>query len=243
MLKPCSIRDRDSTAENGRTVKQTIRMSIARVNARCTSRGILTTTLFAIWPGRWDWCLNLARGRVLHSWFANLSDTVLHSPVINSRGRWLNLEASKPPSGGDGSIGVVRPGWCVSSEVRPASRQQPRVHMLHALRSEGRGDALEQLHQLCWSTAIPSGARNSLPLRSQQARRARVELAAKRVRPQWTWAKPAAKRRQTTSLPSLEDYIETKYRRTIRTHATYSAVTFSTSKGQSSPWAGRSANS
>ena len=137
MLKPCSIRDRDSTAENGRTVKQTIRMSIARVNARCTSRGILTTTLFAIWPGRWDWCLNLARGRVLHSWFANLSDTVLHSPVINSRGRWLDLEASKPPSGGDGSIGVVRPGWCVSSEVRPASRQQPRVHMLHALRSEG----------------------------------------------------------------------------------------------------------
>ena len=165
------------------------------------------------------------------------------APETNLRGRWLDLEASKPPSGGDGSIGVVRPGWCVSSEVRPASRQQPRVHMLHALRSEGRGDVLEQLHQLCWSTAIPSGARNSLPLRSQQARRARVELAAKRVRPQWTWAKPAAKRRQTTSLPSLEDYIETKYRRTIRTHATYSAVTFSTSKGQSSPWAGRSANS
>jgi hypothetical protein len=34
------------------------------------------------------------------------------------RGRWLDLEASKPPSGGDGSIGVMRPGWCVSSEVR-----------------------------------------------------------------------------------------------------------------------------
>ena len=60
--------------------------------------------------------------------------------------------------------------------------------MLHALRRQGRGDALEQLHQMCWSTAMPSGARNSLPLRSQQARRARVELAAKRVRPQWTWA-------------------------------------------------------
>jgi hypothetical protein len=58
---------------------------------------------------------------------------------------------------------------------------------LHALRSEGRGNALGQLHQLCWKTALPSGARNSLPLRSQQARRARVELAAKRVRPQWTW--------------------------------------------------------
>jgi hypothetical protein len=35
-------------------------------------------------------------------------DTVLRWQQINLRGRWLDLEASKPPSGGDGSIGVMR---------------------------------------------------------------------------------------------------------------------------------------
>jgi hypothetical protein len=120
LLKLCSIRDRDSTAGNGRIVKQAIRMSIARVTAHCTGYGILLIMLFAIWPGCWDWFLNPARGRVLLDWAANLSDTVLRWQQINLRGRWLDLEASKPPSGGDGSIGVMRPGWCVSSEVRPA---------------------------------------------------------------------------------------------------------------------------
>jgi hypothetical protein len=95
-------------------------MPVACVAAHCTGYGILATTLFAIWSGRWDWCLNPARGRVQHNWAANLSDTVLSWHQINLRGRWLDLEASKPPSGGDGSIGVMRPGWCVSSEVRPA---------------------------------------------------------------------------------------------------------------------------
>ena len=105
--------------------------------------------------------------------------------------------------------------------------------MLHALRSERRGDALEHMHELCWNTGRPFSLVCGILCRCEanKARRARVDLAAKRVRPQWTWAKPAAKRRHTTSLTSLGDYIEMKYRRTIRSHATYSAVTFSTSKG------------
>jgi hypothetical protein len=113
-----------------RTVIRAICIFIACVTAHCTSDGVLKPTLFAIWPGRWDWCLNPARGRVLHSWAAaNLSDTVLHSSVINLRGRWLDLEASKLPSGGDGSIGVMCLGWCVSSEVRAGLKAASSAHV------------------------------------------------------------------------------------------------------------------
>ena len=49
-----------------RTCIRAIRMFIACVTPHCTGFGVLTTTLFAIWPERWNWCLNSARGRVLH---------------------------------------------------------------------------------------------------------------------------------------------------------------------------------
>lgn len=92
---------------------------LLRARAHCTGYGVLTTTMFAIWAGRWISCLDPARGRMLHDRAVNLSDTVLRWHQINLRGRLLDLEASKPPSGGDGSIGVMRPGWCVSNEVWP----------------------------------------------------------------------------------------------------------------------------
>jgi len=63
---------------------------------------------------------------------------------VNSRSRMLDLEASKRPSGGDGSIGEVSPG-CASATMPAWS--QPRRRIPPAVATEWYGDAHEHVRQ------------------------------------------------------------------------------------------------
>lgn len=63
---------------------------------------------------------------------------------INSRGRLLDLEASKLPSGGDGSIGEVCPG-CASAAMPGWS--QPRIRIPPTVATVNAGGVAPQ--QLC----------------------------------------------------------------------------------------------
>ena len=86
--------------------------------------------------------------------------------TINSRSRLLDLEASKQPSGGDGSIGEVCPG-CASATMPAWSR--PRRRTPAAVATEWYGDALEQNRQRRrYAISFAALLRNSLPLRRQQ---------------------------------------------------------------------------
>ena len=86
--------------------------------------------------------------------------------TINSRSRLLDLEASKQPSGGDGSIGEVCPG-CASATMPAWSR--PRRRIPAAVATERYGDALEQIRQRRrYAMSFAALLRNSLPLRRQQ---------------------------------------------------------------------------
>jgi len=86
--------------------------------------------------------------------------------TINSRSRLLDLEASKQPSGGDGSIGEVCPG-CASATMPAWSR--PRRRIPAAMATEWYGDALEHNRQRRrYAISFAALLRNSLPLRRQQ---------------------------------------------------------------------------
>jgi hypothetical protein len=86
--------------------------------------------------------------------------------TISSRSRLLDLEASKQPSGGDGSIGEVSPG-CASATMPAWS--QPRRRIPAAVATEWYGDASEQIRQRRrYAISFAALLRNSLPLRRQQ---------------------------------------------------------------------------
>lgn len=74
--------------------------------------------------------------------------------TINSRSRLLDLEASKRPSGGDGSIGEVCPG-CASATMPAWS--QPRRRIPRAVATEWYGDALEHIRQRRRYTSLCCG--------------------------------------------------------------------------------------
>lgn len=163
-----------------------------------------------------------------------------HTLTINSRSRLLDLEASKRPSGGDGSIGEVCPG-CASATMPAWS--QPRRRVPRAVATEWYGDALEHIRQrrrytsLCCGILCRCADNSSCGEALGRARDGRTRLPLSLQAPSLPIAaslKPAAKRRRTAVFTSLEGYIEIKYTWTIRRHPPYSSVTFSISKFQSS---------